>query len=362
MMFSKHSWLVLTLVCLLLIPFSGLAAQEAAGPIVVTDALGREVTLEQAPQRIVVTGKALFMVADAVYLFPEASSRVVAIGRTAQMDLDFIPAIDPAYADKTLLDGQTGAEQIAASQPDLVLLKSSSAESLGGPLEALGIPVVYVDFETPEQYVRDLTTLGQIFQNEARAEELIAYFQEHTERITEAVAELDEDQKPSVLLLYYSDKDGAIAFNVPPTSFIQTWSVEAAGGAPVWLDAELGNGWTKVSLEQVAAWDPDQIYIVAYFRPVAEVVAELEADPQWQALSAVESGNLYGFPGDYYSWDQPDTRWILGLNWLAKMLQPELFEDLDLHEEIRGFYADLYTVDDESYAEVVEPYVPENLP
>ena len=361
-MYSKHSWWVLGLVFLLLIPFSGLAAQEATGPIVVTDALGREVTLDQAPQRIVITGKALFMVADAVYLFPEASSRIVAIGRTAQMELDFIPAIDSAYEDKTVLDGQAGAEQIAASQPDLVLLKSIGAETLGAPLEALGIPVVYVDFETPEQYVRDLTTLGQVFQNEARAEELIAFFQERTERITEPVAALDEDQKPSVLLLYYSDKDGVIAFNVPPTSFIQTWTALAAGGAPVWLDAELGNGWTKVSLEQIAAWDPDQIYIVAYFRPVAEVIAELEADPQWQALSALESGNLYGFPGDYYSWDQPDPRWILGLDWLAKMIQPELFADLDLHAEIHGFYADLYGMDDHAYAEIVEPYLTTDLP
>lgn len=362
-MFSKQPRILLVFLALLLIPITGLVAQDApTDTIVITDALGREVMLEQAPQRIVVTGKGLLMIADAIYAFPEASSRIVAIGRTTQMTLDFIPAIDPNYADRTVLDVQAGAEQIAASQPDLVLLKSISAETLGTPLEALGIPVVYVDFENPEQYERDLTTLGLIFQNEDRAQELIAFFQERTERITSVTESLTDEEKPSVLLLYYNNRDGVIAFNVPPTSFLQTWAVENAGGMPVWLDAELGNSWTTVTLEQIAAWDADQIYVVSYFAPVSDVLSTLEADPQWQALRAAQTGNLYGFPADYYSWDQPDTRWILGLEWLATTMHPDLFADLDLQEEIRGFYSDLYALDDDAYAEVVEPYLPADLP
>jgi iron complex transport system substrate-binding protein len=360
-MFSKQSRFLFLLLALFLIPLSGMAAQTT-DPIVVTDALEREVTFDTAPQRIVVTGKALFMIADAIYAFPEASSRIVAIGRTAQMTLDFIPAIDPNYADKTIIDGQAGAEEIAANQPDLVLLKSISAETLGGPLEALGIPVVYLDFENHEQYVRDLTTLGLIFQDEERAQELITFFQDRIDMVTGALESLTDEEKPRTLLLYYSDKNGTIAFNVPPVSFIQTWSMETAGGMPVWLDAELGNSWTTVTLEQIAAWDPDQIYIVSYFIPAADVISTLEDDPQWQALRATGDGKLYGFPADYYSWDQPDPRWILGLEWLAKTMHPEQFEELDMQQEIRSFYADLYNMDDEAYAEIVEPNLPADLP
>lgn len=370
-MFSRRSYLLLLMLALLLIPFSALSAQDAtavsteaaaSGPIVVTDALGRQVTFDQAPQRIVIAGKALFMVADAVYLFPEASSRIVAIGKTAQMTLDFVPAIDPNYKDKTILDGQAGAEQIAASRPDLVLLKSSVEQTLGAPLEALGIPVVYVDFETPEQYARDLATLGQIFQNKARADELIAFFQGRTDSITKALADLSENQKPRVLLLYYNDRNGTVAFNVPPQSFIQTMSVQTAGGTPVWLDANLGKGWTTVTLEQIAAWDADQIYIVSYFKPVADVIAALKADPQWQALRAVKAGTLYGFPADYYSWDQPDPRWILGMTWLADIMHPDLFAKLDMQAEIRGFYHDLYGLDDATYDQLVKPNLSGDLP
>ncbi len=334
----------------------------AGGPITVTDALGRTVPFQQPPQRIAVVGKALFMVADAIYAFPEAASRVVAIGKTAQSQLDWVPVVDPHYKAKTILQSDAGAEQIAAVQPDAVLMKSSNSEKLGKPLETLGIPVVYVDFETPEQYQRDLATLGQLFGNTARAEELAAYFQAEADRVSQATAKLDDARKPKVLLVYYTDRDGAVAFNVPPRSWIQTLMTQMAGGQPVWQEAQLGNGWTKVNLEQIAAWNPDQIHIIAYFNPVQDVVAKLKADPQWQNLQAVKDGKLYAFPGDYYSWDQADTRWILGLNWLASKVQPDLFKGVDIDKTARTFYKTLYGLDDAAYDQNVQPNLAGDLP
>lgn len=355
--------LILPAACVAPPPVPTAAAPTAApGPITVTDALKREVTFQQLPQRIAVVGKALFMVTDVIYAFPEAAQRVAAIGNTAQGRLDWTPVVDPSYNAKTILASDAGPEQIAAVKPDAVLLKSSNAEKLGKPLEALGIPVVYVDFETPEQYQRDLATLGQIFGNPARAQELAAFYQTQVDKITQATANLADAQKPKVLLMYYTDRDGAVAFNVPPLAWIQTQMTEAAGGQPVWQDAQLGNGWTKVNLEQIAAWDPDQIYIAAYFNPINDVVEKLKADPQWQKLRAVKDGRLYGFPGDYYSWDQADTRWILGLNWLAGKVQPDLFKDLNLDQTARTFYKTLYGLDDAAYDKNVKPNLTGSLP
>ncbi|PKO22244.1 MAG: ABC transporter substrate-binding protein [Chloroflexi bacterium HGW-Chloroflexi-1] len=337
------------------VPATGVPAAGGSSPIVVTDALGRQVTFQQLPTRIVVTGKAVFMVADVVYLFPEMAARIVAIGKTAQGKLDFIPVVDPNYKEKTILAGDAGPEQIAAVQPDAVLLKSSNAEKLGKPLESLGIPVVYVDFETPEQYQRDLKTLGQLLGNEARAQQVAAFFQKRAAKVDQALADIKDEQKPRVLLMYYTDRDGAVAFNVPPRAWMQTLMVRMAGGRPAWTDAQLGNGWTKVGLEQIAAWDADQIYIIAYTNNVDDVVQKLKADPQWQALRAVKAGKLSAFPGDYYSWDQPDTRWILGLIWLAGELHPDRFPSLDIQQEARTFYRELYNLDDAAYIKDIAP-------
>ncbi len=321
----------------------------------VTDALSRQVTFERAPQRIAVAGKGVRLVADALYLFPEASSRIIALGDTAQGKYNFIPVIDSNYTSKIALGREVGPEQIAAVKPDAVLLKSYTAEKLGKPLQTLDIPVVYLDFETAEQYWRDLTTLGQLFQNEIRAKQIISFYQERVARITRTLADVKEDQKPRALILYYTDRDGAVAFNVPPMGWMQTWMLQTAGGRPAWKDAPLGQGWTKVSFEQIAAWNADQIYIIAYFNNVNDVIKTLKTDTQWQGLRAVKQGKLYGFPRDYYSWDEPSPRWILGLTWLASQIYPDRFASVNMEQEVRTFYREMYNLDDAAYQKHIQP-------
>lgn len=331
--------------------------QEEPGQVqyTVQDALGRTVTLDKVPERIVIAGKAVFMLTDAVYAFPGAMDRVVGISNTNQGRGDFITLLDTKAAEKITLANDVGPEQVAALQPDLVILKSYLAESLGSPLETLGIPVVYLNLETPEQYSTDLATLGQVFQNEERAAELIDYYNATVSKVASATAGMDEAEKPRVLLLYYSEKEGNVAFNVPPKGYIQTFLVEAAGGLPVWLDIELGSGWTKVGLEQIAAWDPDQIYVVAYTKNAELVVDDLKADPNWQGLKAVTGEQIYAFPADFYSWDQPDVRWVLGLQWLASKIHPDLWTDFNSVQAAMGFFEKLYGIDNTTFLELITP-------
>jgi iron complex transport system substrate-binding protein len=331
------------------------ASDPSSGGFTVTDALGREVFFDTVPRRIVLAGKALFMVADAVYTFPEAGNSIVALASTEQGSGNFIPMIDPTFEAKISLDIGAGAEQIAAAQPDCVITKSTNAEKLGPSLEAIDVPVVYLDFETPEQYQRDLATLGQLFQNPDRAAQVAAFYQDRVNSIADRVSGLMDDQKPRTLILYYSDKDNTVAFNVPPMNWMQTLLVTIGGGDPVWKDANPGSGWTKVGLEQVAAWNPDVIFIVAYFNPIDDVVTTLKSDPQWLALSAVTNDRIYGFPQDVYSWDQPDSRWILGLTWVAGKLHPDLFPHVDIQEEAQTFYKELYGMDNASFESNIQP-------
>jgi len=327
--------------------------------LTITDALGREVVLPAPPQRIVLAGRALFMIADAIYTFPEASQRIAGMGPTAQGSGNFIKLIDPNYATKAVLERDAGAEQVAALQPDLVIIKSTAAEATGKLIEALKIPVIYVDFETPEQYVRDLAILGQVFGNPTRAQAVIDFYQRRVAQIEQAVKDAPRSR---ALLLYYNDRDGNVAFNVPPLNWIQTRMVQIAGGQPVWSDAKLGKGWTQVTLEQIAAWDADFIFIVSYFKNPSEVVSALKADPNWQALRATREGRLFAFPADLYSWDQPDTRWILGLTWLAGRLHPERFPNLDIEAEAKAFYRELYGLDEAFFTAQIRPTFQGDLP
>ncbi|MGB4594555.1 MAG: ABC transporter substrate-binding protein [Anaerolineaceae bacterium] len=320
----------------------------------VVDALGREVSFNKVPERIALVGKGVFMVADAVYTFPETSTNIIAIAAMNQKSEAFIKMVDMDYASKQSIDRTAGPEQIAALQPDCVIMKTTNPD-LGVGLDTLQIPYIYVDFETPEQYTRDLQTLGQLFQNPERAEVLSNFFMENEESVKTALTGLTEEEKPDTLLLYYNESDGAIAFNVAPVSWMQTTIVELAGGNPVWKDTPLDKGWTKVSLEQVAAWNPEVIVVTAYTLSIPEVVEKLKADPQWQELEAVKNGKLYGMAADIYSYDQPDTRWALGLEWLAAILHPDRFPNYDLTQSAQKFYQQLYNLDEASFQQNIAP-------
>ncbi len=319
-----------------------LSSQPMGGEVQVTDGLDRTLIFPEPPQRWVIAGRATPLVADAFYMFPEAGERLAGIELRQQSANNAQALVDPTYDQKTFLEMNAGPEQIAPLKPDLVLLKSFMADRLGAPLEQVGIPVVYVDLESPEQYIRDITTMGQLLGNPARAQEILDFYRQRVERVQQAMAGLTEEQKPAVLILQYSDKGGDVAFNVAPASWLQTTMTEMAGGIPVWTEATEQGGWTVVNFEQIAAWNPDQIYIVSYFTNPEEVVAQLKADLRWQALKAVQNDQLFGFTKDFYSWDQPDPRWILGLQWLATKIQPERATGIDIRQEINEFYTQMY--------------------
>ena len=323
------------------------APAKEGSRITVTDALGRDVVFSQPPERVVVAGRAVRITAGALFAFPEAKERVVALeGRTPAVT-DFISLLDPDFSEMLLFERDVGPEQIVTAHPDVVVLKSYMADKLGTPLEQLDIPVVYVDFETPEQYFDDIATLGQLFGNAERADEIKAFYQTRLDRIHRSLEGLADEQKPSVLVLQYSDKGGEVAFQVAPSPWIQTTLVELAGGTPVWKESALGSGWTVVGFEQIAAWNPDMIMIVSYASDPGSAVAMLKDDHRWQALASVQGERLYAFPKDtgVYSWDQPDVRWILGLTWLAAKLHPDRLPDVDMIQEVYAFHEQLYGLD-----------------
>lgn len=315
---------------------------QTGDEIVVTDAVGRTVTLPGVPERITVAGRAAFMIVDVVYLFEQSSDRLVGLEMGRESAEAFVDLIDPDLAGKTILAKNVGPEEIAATDPDLVIMKSYVESELGEPLERLGIPVLCLDLETPEQYERDIDILGTVLGERDRSAEVIAFYQDRVDRITSLTGDIADDARPRVLVLQYDASEGTAAFDVPPASWLQTQMVTMVGGSPVWTDTAGGSGWTRVGFEQIAAWDPDQIFIISYAGDSATVAENLETEPAWRELSAIQAGSVYGWPGDLSSWDQPDTRWILGLTWLFTKVQPALAREIDIMAETEALFTDLY--------------------
>jgi iron complex transport system substrate-binding protein len=304
------------------------------------------------PSRIVLGGKAVVMVADAAYLFPQASERVIAIAGADQGLGVFLASIDPRFASKPSLDRAAGAEAYAAQKPDLVVLKSSMKKSLGPSLDALGIEQLYLSLETPEDYLAEILLLGEAFGDRARAKALVDFYAKAMDGVAAKVGSIPVAERKRVLVL---QAGAAGSYEVPPISWMQTIMAERAGGVPVWKGANPGSGWAKVGIEQIAAWDPQAIFVVSYREPSSALAASLAAEPALAGLSAAKAKRIFGFPQDFYSWDQPDARWILGLEWMAKALYPERFASLSMRAEAESFFAFCYGMDKARFDAVVRP-------
>ena len=287
---------------------------------------------------------------------------VIALENRNQSAYTFLTVLDPNLKDKAVLEGNSGPEQIAALKPDLVILKDYMSEKLGEPLNELGIPVLYLNLENPEAFYKDIQVLGKIFDNSDRADDINKFYQSRIEFINELVVSLETEQKPSVLILEYSDKGGEVAFQVPPSTWLQTVMVEMVGGVPIWAEAAIGSGWTTVTFDQIAAWNPNKIFIIDYDGNASEVVAKLNNDPLWKELTSVQSKNVYAFPFDFYSWDQPDTRWILGIQWIMTKVQPQLASKIDIVSEVESFYSQLYRLNTTSIEKEVMPLLTGDIP
>jgi iron complex transport system substrate-binding protein len=331
-------------VLLLFIFACGFEAIAEAAPIKLTDAAGRVVELREIPQRLVVVGRGPFMVLHLMYAFDEGRQRLVGVENVGTTASDFLPLLDPSFNSKASLFKNPGVEQIAALRPDLVIMKGTSVDTKGESLEKTGIKTLYLALETPELFARDVVNLGLVLGNSKRANEILAFYQKRLDRLRKGTDGLKDAEKPRVMLVEYSDRGGKMAARVPAKSWMQTIEVQAAGGNPVWFEAAQGSdGYTMVNFEQIARWNPDKIFVVVWYTlDPQKVIQDLKSDPQWSALKAVASGQLYAFPTDIFGWDTPEMRWILGMNWLATRIHPDRFKDIDMKAELMAFFGQLF--------------------
>ena len=303
----------------------------------------------QAPARIVMGGRAVVMVADAVYAFPGARSRVIAVGGADQGLGTFLRVVDPAYKDAPSLPRQAGAEVYASFRPDLVILKSPMKAQLGPGFDALGIKALYLNLESPEDYYAELAVLGKLLGEESRAAELVAYYRDAVERAGKAAS--GSPSRPRLLILQAAGG----GYEVPPATWMQTRVAELAGAEPVWVGANPGGGWAKVGAEQILAWNPDSVCIISYNEDPSALARGFVSDARFSSLKAVRSAQVFAMPQDFLSWDKPDVRWGMGLLWLTSKLHPGRLPGYNTETEARRFFQLFFGMDGTAFQRDLKP-------
>jgi iron complex transport system substrate-binding protein len=172
------------------------------------------------------------------------------------------------------------------------------------------------------------TALGE--EASAKAELWCSWVDEKYAYVTERLADVDEADYPTVHIVGGSDIYNCFADKSYPDFYI-----EMAGGKLVTGDSSE----TTCTLEQILSWDPDYIFMGR--QSSKDVILE---DAGWQTLTAVQEDRVYMTPNGVFYWDY-DSEGMLLVLYTAKTIHPDLFEDLDMIEEVQYYYSTFYGYD-----------------
>ncbi len=274
-----------------------------------TDGLGRETVFDAPAQRVVSLAPSNTEILFAV----GAGGQVV--GRDSFSDYPAealnVPDIGGGF-------GTLDTETILASDPDLVLAGNLTPSEQVKALEDLGLNVFVLGnpADLAGMY-ENLRIVAQITGHAYETEELIASLEAREAAVLEKLSGVTE--RP--LILYELDGTDPNAPWVPgPGTFIDTIITMAGGNN---LGASLEGEWVQVSIEALIEKDPELILLgdAQWGGVTPEMV---KARGGWDALTAVQQGKVYPFDDNLVS--RPGPRLVDGLEALAKLLHPELFE------------------------------------
>ncbi len=294
------------------------------------DKLERTVTVEIPVKRaVLLTGADLLPVTGAWH-------QVAGISRGGREDNDLLAAVKPDIAQSIPSVGthsNINVEALLQLKPDIVLSWSSNPEIINY-LDKKGVKVIAVFPESIAELYEVMRMQGKVFGSEAKVETAIARMDEVFALIRKRVAAIPADQRKKAIWITGKPT------NVAGRLCIYNDLIDVIGQHN--LGREFQQHSTNVSLERIAAWNPDVIYIWGRARYSAQSVID---SPQWRHITAVKERQVFKAP----KWDTWSPRLAPLALWLAVAAYPEQFKGIDVTNLIDKFYLDVYNI---SYSKV----------
>jgi iron complex transport system substrate-binding protein len=306
-------------------------------PRIVTDSGARRVEVPRRISRVLAAGPPA-----SILLYTLAPDKMIGWVRTPSGDEKAFlhPSVRelPEYGRLTGRGGTANLEVVLRFKPDLIIDVGSVAPtyvSLADNVqEQTKIPYVLLDGKLQDA-PRVYRLLGELLGVKERAEELARYADETLNGLKARIAVIPESRRPRV---YYAR--GVNGLETGLAGSINLEVLERVGAVNAAAAAGKG-GLTKVSVEQVLAWNPDVILALdpGFYRSVA-------SDPLWSTVKAVREKRIYLAPNLPYGWFDapPGVNRLIGVRWLMSVLYPAQFPD-DLRAVTRRFYKLFYQVD-----------------
>lgn len=266
------------ILAVLLAPGCGGAEKKAEEqrPTVFTDDLGREVSLEEAPSRIVSISPACTEI-----LFGLGLGEKV-VGVTEYCD----------YPEEALEKEKIGTfttpnlEAIVALKPDLVLATGGVQAEMLDRMKELGLTVYAVNPTTFDETLATILEVGEITGAVDKAEEIVADMNQRAVEVARRVNEMEKEGKKrprAFFEIYYENN----VWTAGKGSIISDL-IRQAGGENVG-DMQSGD-YYEFSVEELLSQNP-QVYLVG--SGSMSDPGDIASRPGWDRMEAVRDGRVY---------------------------------------------------------------------
>lgn len=293
--------------CVLALAASGCGGKGGNGgrPTVYTDDLGRKVTIEKVPERIVSAAPANTEILFALGL----GDKVVGVTKYC----DYPPAAKkkPKIGEFSKLN----VEAIVAAKPDLVLATGGVQKEVLGKLDDLAITVYAVDASTFDETVSNIKKIGTMTGAGDKADDIARDMENRAEKVRDAVAGAMPKGEAKQRVFYEIFYEETGVWTAGQKGIISDL-IKLAGGTNIG-DLEKSD-YYQFNLETLFRENPD-VYLVgsgAMSNP-----GDVAGRPGWDNLEAVRKGRVYVINEDLIYRTGP--RLIDGLEAVFTDLYPE---------------------------------------
>ena len=244
--------------------------------------------------------------------------------------------------------GQFGSniELIASLKPDIIFASEGDVATFE---EKTGATVICTSFphdtDIRDMFDSQAEIIGKALHLEENAADLIAFMDRKFARVTDIAETIPEDEKLKVYFAWTSWTGDIInsLYDFDPITL--AGGINVAGEAQDFAPGERG---ILVSREHIIMWDPDVILLspaslgVNGQQPVT--IEDVLADPVLQQVSAIRNRRVYYTTAMCNWW--PQQRAIAQTMYIAKLLYPDRFADLDVEAEGNEIFKRFYGEDD----------------
>jgi len=280
-------------------------SNESKFPVTIKDSMGRDVTIEKEPLRIVSLSPSNTEIIFALGL----GDRVVGV-------TDYCDYPEEAKS-KEKIGGfsNPSIEKIISLNPDLVLATTMHEKPVK-KLEEMKIPVIVLEPKNIDEMLDSLILVGKATGKEDNAKALVESLKNRINSVKEKVASIPDDKKPKV---FYELWPSPIT-TVGPGTFVNDLIVQA-GGKNIAGDAD--KPYPVYSQEIIVEKNPD-IIIFSHHGTSGQSKEDIMKRPGWESIKAIKNNKV--FYVDENIIQRPTPRLVDGLEEFAKIIHPEIFK------------------------------------